>query len=362
MIYVPILRGKEGEFAALEALEPDVRKLIKPLVEVPGVPFDYANERPARTLQEHVQGIAARLCKCWGGQPLYIHMPYFEDSGKLNDGRTALESVLADCKELGVAASPVVSSSSSAAYLAAAAAHVNSAKVPACLRLSVEDFEEDRDPDEIIVGIVDQIGTYSDIDLIVDLEHIGTDAARAVLVARSLMGMVPSLPQWRCVIVASASFPVDLSEVSRDSVSVLQRSEVALWRALQKRPVKQRSDLVFADYGISHPEPTELDPRTMRMSASIRYTTEEGWLVLKGSNVRQFGFEQYFDLCRDLVQRKEYSGPEYSWGDFFINQCALRTAGPGNATTWRKVGTNHHVTLLARQLEAEVAAIPKAGA
>src|SRR5689334_528412 len=118
MIYVPILRGKEGEFAALEALAADVRKLIKPLIEVPGVPFDYTNERPARTLEEHVQGIASRLCKCWGGQPLYIHMPYFEDGGTLDDGRTALEAVLADCKEVGVAATPVVSSSSSVEYIA----------------------------------------------------------------------------------------------------------------------------------------------------------------------------------------------------------------------------------------------------
>jgi hypothetical protein len=39
----------------------------------------------------------------------------------------------------------------------------------------------------------------------------------------------------------------------------------------------------------------------MRMSANIRYTARENWLVVKGRNVRQYGFDQYFDLCGTLV-------------------------------------------------------------
>jgi len=45
-LYVPILKGKEGEFAAREELSTAVRDVILPLVEVPRVPYDYANERP----------------------------------------------------------------------------------------------------------------------------------------------------------------------------------------------------------------------------------------------------------------------------------------------------------------------------
>ncbi len=49
-LYVPVLKGKEGEFAALEALEPDVRVRLMPLIEVPDVPYNYANDRPSRVL------------------------------------------------------------------------------------------------------------------------------------------------------------------------------------------------------------------------------------------------------------------------------------------------------------------------
>jgi hypothetical protein len=108
--------------------------------------------------------------------------------------------------------------------------------------------------------------------------------------------------------------------------------------------------MIFGDYAIAHPVPTELDPRTMRMSASIRFTTDEDWLIVKGKNVRQYGFDQYFELCRTLVGLPEYLGENFSWGDRFIARCARGSAGPGNATTCRKVGTNHHLTLVARQL------------
>jgi hypothetical protein len=156
------------------------------------------------------------------------------------------------------------------------------------------------------------------------------------------------------VVLAAASFPEDLSEVDAATVSTLTRREWELWSMLQRRPtLLPRQDLVFGDYGIAHPVPKELDPRTMRMSASIRYTTPDSWLVIKGRNVRQYGFEQYFDLCRALVQRREYRGASFSWGDEFISKCAERESGPGNATTWRKVGTNHHITLVARQLASQ---------
>lgn len=80
------------------------------------------------------------------------------------------------------------------------------------------------------------------------------------------------------------------------------------------------------------------------------------WLVIKGRNVRQYGFEQYFELCGALVNRNEYSGAGFSWADDYIAKCAGRESGPGNATTWRKVGTNHHLTLVARQLASRPAA------
>src|SRR5229473_2564364 len=108
-LYVPILKGKEGEFAALEELSSSVRDAILPLVEVPRVPYDYANERPARTLDEHVGGIAERLRKCWTGRPLYLDLPWFgADADTLVDGSIAVRKVLGDCRDADVDVIPVI--------------------------------------------------------------------------------------------------------------------------------------------------------------------------------------------------------------------------------------------------------------
>src|SRR5713101_5232213 len=99
-IYVPVLKGKEGEYGALEALAMptnDVRNWLMPLIEVPDVPYDYASEGSAKSLDQHVSGIADRLRKCWQDRPLYIELPWSEGEERLSDGRIALEAVLSDC-------------------------------------------------------------------------------------------------------------------------------------------------------------------------------------------------------------------------------------------------------------------------
>src|SRR5437868_6173203 len=106
-IYVPVLKGKEGEFAALEALFPDVRRQLMPLIEIPPIPYDYVNERPAKSLEEHVAGVAQRLKKCWQDGPLYLDLPWLEEEENLTDGRVALDAVLYDCLNLKLAAIPV---------------------------------------------------------------------------------------------------------------------------------------------------------------------------------------------------------------------------------------------------------------
>lgn len=352
-IYVPMLKGKEGEFAALEVLTGDIKRQVIPLIEIPGVPYDYANERPSKSLDEHVAGIPERLRRCWANEPLYLHLPWFGAEERMQDGRVALEAVLAECANLGVRATPVVWRASSADYLAAAGRHLATSGTGACVRLLVEDFEEDIDLEAEVDRLLSGLGGSdpTSIDLVVDLEDLGPEANRAVLVARSVFSMIPRKDLWRRMILAAASFPEDLSDVGAATTSTIPRREWELWKTLQRRPnILPRRDLIFGDYAIAHPVPRELDPRIMQMSASIRYTTPGDWLVVKGRNVRQYGFDQYFELCKTLIGRPEYSGRDFSWADRYIDDCANGMTGPGNATTWRKVGTNHHITLVTREL------------
>ena len=133
------------------------------------------------------------------------------------------------------------------------------------------------------------------------------------------------------------------------SVTPIPRIEWTVWRSLIVRSRLPRLP-AFGDYAISHPQPSEVDPRIMRPSASIRYTANDAWLVLKGRNLRDYGYAEFYDVCRDLVARPEYSGPSFSWGDWYIEECANQRVGTGNLTTWRKVGTSHHLAFVTRQI------------
>ncbi len=106
----------------------------------------------------------------------------------------------------------------------------------------------------------------------------------------------------------------------------------------------------FGDYAISSAVPFDFEPY-MDVSAKIRYTTDEHWLVVKGKSTKRNGFEQYHDLAKQVVERIEYCGPMFSEGDRYIDNCAHhRTRGPGNSSTWVEVGVNHHLTFVSRQL------------
>jgi Beta protein len=351
--YIAVLKGKEGEYAALEELSVDARATLMPLIEVPDVPYDYANDTRAKSLDDHVSGVAERLRRCWPNRPLYLDMPWFEENEQLEDGRVAFEGVLNDCLRLGVNAIPVVSRSNSEAYLVAAGRYARTTRQGGCIRLLIPDFDEAVDVESDIRRLLDGLGAddASSVDLVIDLENLAMDTARAVLVTRSIFSMMPRRDEWRRIVLAAASFPEDLSDIDAATITTLPRREWDLWTTLHKRPERlPRPDIIYADYAVAHPYTKELDPRTMRMSASIRYTTPNSWIVTKGRNVRQYGFDQYFELAKDLAQHPEFQGRDFSWGDKYIADCAVGMIGPGNATTWRKVGTNHHLTLVARQV------------
>jgi hypothetical protein len=84
--------------------------------------------------------------------------------------------------------------------------------------------------------------------------------------------------------------------------------------------------------------------RMLKPSSSIRYTGEDRWLIFKGPAFRDNpGYFRF--LARSLVNLSDYDGEEFSDGDAYINKCAEGSEKDkaGNLTTWREVGTNHHI-------------------
>lgn len=66
IIYVPVLKGKQGEFGALQRLAEKFRSKIMPRIEVPPVPYDFKNKRPKITIDRHLATVADYLRRSWG--------------------------------------------------------------------------------------------------------------------------------------------------------------------------------------------------------------------------------------------------------------------------------------------------------
>ncbi len=189
--------------------------------------------------------------------------------------------------------------------------------------------------------------------MILDLRSIAPPRQIDIDSLITLIQSIPRLREWRSFTMTATSFPENLIGLPPADASLVERVEWALWLDVWRRQRDVSRRPTFGDYGISHPEPAEVDPRIMRASASIRYTTENAWLVLKGRNLRDNGYGQFHQVSAELIQSAEYEGPEFSKGDEYIYECACRRDGPGNLTTWRKMGTSHPLAFVVRQLATQ---------
>ena len=102
----------------------------------------------------------------------------------------------------------------------------------------------------------------------------------------------------------------------------------------------------IGDYGVRLPGFVTFDPRRMGRAPKYVYTCQDYWLSARGQQDQMSQFQQ---LAQQLVERDEFCGAGYSWGDERIVEIANGN-GIGSMTNWISYGTNHHLTFVAEQL------------
>ena len=349
--YVPILKGKMGEYRALKELTPDVRKRLTPIIEIPPIAWDYINDIPAKTIDQHLSKVPENLFSSWNeNRPIFLELVYLETES-MSDGTHPLTKIFNEMRIKHFPAIPVTGISRVTEYQQAVIEIIENDKLGVCLRLTSRDLDDDDLEDKIEDLLSSLKVQFDQVDLVLDIESISSEQiglqARAI---RSYLTDLPNIREWRSLILSCSSFPETLGAFERNTTSATTRAEWLIWASLAGGRSRIARLPTFSDYTVVHPEPFEMDPRFMQMGAKIKYTYEEEWLIVKGESIKRKGAEQTHRLCRRLVESPEYSGRDYSWGDEYINSCALKETGPGNQTTWVRVGVNHHITFVVRQL------------
>jgi hypothetical protein len=193
----------------------------------------------------------------------------------------------------------------------------------------------------------------NNVDLVVDYGQVVVPRSTIV----PLINTIPDLKEWRTFTLSACAFPIDMSGVAQYSTVELPRDEWTNWTHIRSREDKIDRMPTFGDYAINHPEPSEIDPRKMRMSGNIRYTSTLTYVVAKreafprkkDKDKKADRAEQYPQLAEAIMSHKAWCGPNFSWGDAYIKKCANKECVSGG-TEWRAVGTSHHLAFVAKQL------------
>lgn len=359
--YIPILKAKQGELDALRHVQPEDASNVIPLLEIPPIPLKWpeGDEEPipAKTIDQHIAATSDRMATSLDSfARVLVDGHYVEEEPALSNGEEPIAGALSILRSRGVAVVPVVGLDRVQEYGEAIRDYAHATGLGCCLRLSHTDLDiifDLRSQIDSLLGFLHL--TPDQVDLIVDF-------APKLPIRGQLLSLVrdfPHLTSWRTFTLASSAFPPDMSEIARHSTVEIEREEWLSWLAVWRYRDRLARLPSFGDYAINHPSVVEIDPRIMSMSPNIRYTGNLHYVIAKGEafpkgkrkkivQVASAG-EQYKKLAQEIMQQREWCGSDFSWGDWFIADCAAGNR-IGNSTQWRAVGTSHHIAFVSHQI------------
>lgn len=348
--YVPALKWRQGEYKALATLDGEIKSSITPLFEIPAIPWDYEDEQPQRTIDQHLLQIPQQIEGNWGFAYAFLDCNLVATE-RVTGNVHPVEWISAEGAKRKLRLIPVTALDRDKEYQTAVRNSALGKSRQIALRLATEEVFDDELPDSISSLLESLAVQVENVHIIIDLQYVDTSTAGVLLAVlpKALKG-VRAFSVARTLTLLGTAFPIDLSDVN-PGVGAITRAEWHLWTSLRTKKVPRVP--TFGDYSIAHFDTRELDPRTMRVSASIRYTGKNEWHIFRGHwlrNPNYAGFDQYRQLSAAVVQHPEFAGKKFSWGDEFIHKCANGTGGTGNLSQWRQVGNSHHITFAAHQI------------
>lgn len=343
--YIPCLRWKQGEYQAISQFNNSIKNNLIPLIEVPEIGWDFGKKREVKTVDEQIEPFSKRVFDKWGQAPCFIDMHYIGFSKLMLDGTHPARFIFDGLREKNCFAIPTIYLDNDNAYQQEIRLILEKDKKGVCLRMSIEQASKQtlkKDIDVLLKNLEIQL---NEIHLMLDIGAPNfIPLVGFVKLIKKIVNDIPHLDDWKTFSVIGTSFPESMRGIEK-GITILPRYEWILYKEIIKDFIKEKLRLpAFGDYVINHPNILKLDMRLIKPVAAIRYTIDDMWCIVKGKNIRENGLEQYRDLSKMLISTQYYFGPQFSYGDEFIEKCALeKTKKAGNLTTWRKVGTNHHI-------------------
>ena len=344
--YVPVLKVKRGEKAALQSISSALTPRITPLLEI-------VERKPDKS-----PTVEAHLLSAFKGLAEAVRPfgRFLLDAREIEpDGPAGALAAFDLASTTGTPFTPVTGISRSV-DIAAALDHRNHG---IAIRLTRLEFEAGRLPGDLNAFLARHGLRHEEVDLIVDLGPVDDLVLPGVAAfAEGFLAAVPDPNRWRSLTLSGSAFPSSMAAVDRDSQGRVDRTEWQVWRDVLLPNRKQLPRMpAYSDCGIQHPKGVEgFNPQTMAASACIRYALGKEWLLIKGESTRRRPpSEQFPELARRLVQgplRSDFAGEGHCAGCAAMKAAATGAPRLGSPEAWRRFGTIHHITLVVQQLSA----------
>lgn len=341
--YVPCLRWKLGEYQAMQRISILAKKSLTPLIEVPEVGFDFETQTESKSLDDHLKKFPKRVSDKWGKREFFLDICQLDSTERLANGEHILSFLFRTLRDAECSPIPVITPTESNENIAQVANQVRLGRRNLCIRISLEELFSG-DTQKKISSLEKNLSlSTDDCHVIVDLKSPNFDPIDSFsrVVVEGIQS-IPNLKKWGSVVLLGTSFPETMGDVEFGN-SIIPRYEWMLFKLVSKALTEKGVRVpTFGDYAINHPKVNRKDPRKVKPAASIRYTIDDGWFIIKGKNVRDFGLEQYQYHCLELIESGLFLGSTFSYADDYIEKCSQGLRPTGNLSTWRWIGTNHH--------------------
>lgn len=352
--YVPCLRWKQGEYQAVHQLPSAAKKIITPLIEIPEIGYDFETGTTKKFVDGHLVPQAKRIKKKWGTSLCFVDLRHISMDQRMVDGTHPVNYIFSELRKENCQGIATTDLERDQRYQQAIKQAIHEDNQGICLRITLEQAATEDIKKRIRALLTEIDSSNSECDLVLDYgapNFVPLDGFYKVV--KGIIRRLPNLAKWRTFTLLGTSFPKSMAEVRR-GVEFLDRYEWILYQRLVRGLSTAGVRLpTFGDYAISHPDVPNLDWRLVTPAASIRYTADNAWYIVKGQSVRgEKKFAQYREHCNKVIASPYYCGPTFSAGDKYIADCAAGTESTGNLTTWRKVGTNHHLAKLVHDISS----------
>lgn len=349
--YVPIIKWRQGEYQALWRLTDATKDRTVPLIEITPPDFDFETWTPSKTIDEHLAPFATRLHKKWGARLALLDCGLLDPAATMHGGKHPMLYLCEQAFAQNAVIVPVVKLTSDGAYRAAVATAQAMIQTGVALRCSLEEAMDTATFDAGIGVLLHQLDVaLEDCDIVLDLEAPTWEPQSVLvgIVSAALKGS-SAMAGARSITVAGTSFPASMADVT-GPLQFWPRREWSFYQAVLASLGENDRIPGFGDYAIAGHGFAQGDMRLLKPAATIRYTCDDGWIIAKGSNVRDNGFGQYRHCSGNVTNSPRYLGAAYSPGSTYIDACRSGTASTGNLSTWRWVGSNHHITKVVNDL------------